>query len=254
MVRLRIEERYKSISIPVTFIDGVPYYLTVRDKRFKDWIFIAGGCRKRETHNPLKCALRELEEETRGILSLSAGEYSSFKFRTWNRTKEEISDDMKRGVQVISVYHCYIFFLNIDKTEMNNIVTKFNEAKRQMEIMKENRMPIKRTHDENDLLKWDTLDDFKKRKQWDVIKIHVLENNDFKEALHTKKRAFFNSRRNINAPERQLNKIHETKVLQTGKHPSGGAGESEVPGYDVPRVVKTNTIARGEGNWRDRCG
>ena len=62
-------KKYKAIAIPVTFEDDRPRFLTVRDRRFKDWIFVTGGCRRREIYNPLRCALRELEEE---ILSLEA--------------------------------------------------------------------------------------------------------------------------------------------------------------------------------------
>jgi len=41
-------KKYKAIAIPVSFIDGKPRFLTVRDWRFKDWIFVTGGCRRRE--------------------------------------------------------------------------------------------------------------------------------------------------------------------------------------------------------------
>jgi 8-oxo-dGTP pyrophosphatase MutT (NUDIX family) len=50
----------------------------VRDKRFKEWIFVTGGCRRREIFTPIRTALRELEEETRGVVSLKNGEYTSF--------------------------------------------------------------------------------------------------------------------------------------------------------------------------------
>ena len=63
-------KKYKAIAIPVSFVDGKPRFLTVRDWRFKEWIFVTGGCRRREIYNPIRCALRELEEETRGVISL----------------------------------------------------------------------------------------------------------------------------------------------------------------------------------------
>ena len=58
-----IEEKHKAIAIPVSMIDSVPMFLTVRDRRFREWLFVTGGCRKKEVVCPLKCALRELEEE-----------------------------------------------------------------------------------------------------------------------------------------------------------------------------------------------
>ena len=73
-------KKYKAIAVPVTFIGDKPRFLTVRYRRFKDWIFVTGGCRRREIPNPIRCALRELEEETRGVVSLKKCEYTEFKF------------------------------------------------------------------------------------------------------------------------------------------------------------------------------
>ena len=44
-------KKYKAIAIPVTFIGDKPRFLTVRDRRFKDWIFVTGGCRRKEIPN-----------------------------------------------------------------------------------------------------------------------------------------------------------------------------------------------------------
>ena len=73
-------KKHKAIAIPVIYNGDVPRFLTVRDKRFKEWIFVTGGCRRREINNPLRTALRELEEETRGVVSLKRGEYTTFSF------------------------------------------------------------------------------------------------------------------------------------------------------------------------------
>jgi hypothetical protein len=64
---MKKEERHKAIVVLVSFVDDKPRFLTMRDRRFKEWIFVTGGCRKREITNPLRSALRELEEETRGV-------------------------------------------------------------------------------------------------------------------------------------------------------------------------------------------
>ena len=92
-------KKYKAIAIPVTFEGDRPRFLTVRDRRFKDWIFVTGGCRRREIFNPLRCALRELEEETRGVVSLKKGEYTEFNFTV----KENPTTDL--------IYNVYVFFV-----------------------------------------------------------------------------------------------------------------------------------------------
>ena len=79
---MKKEEIHKAIAVPVTFVDEKPKFLTVRDRRHKEWIFVTGGCRKREVSDPIHCALRELEEETRGVLRLKSGIYTNFKFET----------------------------------------------------------------------------------------------------------------------------------------------------------------------------
>ena len=216
-----VEERYKAIAIPVSLTDGHPRFLTVRDRRFKDWIFVAGGCRKREINNPLKCALRELEEETRGVISLKEGEYTTFSFRTHNRTVEELRDDRARNIKVISVYHVFIFFVDMTEQERRRTVDRFNNEKAKMEVLKERRLPIKRTHDENDMMLWSTLDEFSRQKQWDVIKYNILNNPTFRYKLHDS-RYNFNVQRNYNIHNDQ---VGCNNVLERAGNGDGGRGE-----------------------------
>ena len=139
-------KKYKAIAVPVTFIGDKPRFLTVRDRRFKDWIFVTGGCRRREIPNPIRCALRELEEETRGVVSLKKGEYTEFKFVV---------------------------------TEQAELIRKFNDEKQKMNLRKIQKQPIKRTHDENDFMNFETLSEFSTKKQWDRIVKNVLNNPEF---------------------------------------------------------------------------
>jgi len=125
-------KKYKAIAIPVTFEDDRPRFLTVRDRRFKDWIFVTGGCRRREIYNPLRCALRELEEETRGVVSLKKGEYTEFTFIH------------KESPTVELVYNVYIFFVNYKRPEQLNLIKKFNDEKTRTNLKKINKEPIKK--------------------------------------------------------------------------------------------------------------
>jgi len=100
-------KKYKAIAIPVSFHDEKPRFLTVRDARFKDWIFVTGGCRRREIMNPIRCALRELEEETRGVIALKNGEYTEFKFVVRESPAVELE------------YNVFIFFVNYNRLEQH---------------------------------------------------------------------------------------------------------------------------------------
>ena len=160
-------KKYKAIAIPVTFVDDTPRFLTVRDWRFKDWIFVTGGCRRREIINPLRCALRELEEETRGVVALKNGEYTEFKFTV----KESPTIDLE--------YNVFIFFVDYNRTEQHSQVKKFYEEKQKTSLKKLMNQPIKKTHDENDYMSYDTLEEFNVRKRWKLIVDNVLKNPQF---------------------------------------------------------------------------
>lgn len=184
---MKKEEIHKAIAIPVTFVDEKPKFLTVRDRRHKEWIFVTGGCRKREVTDPIHCAVRELEEETRGVLRLKSGIYTNFKFETPGLSE----DGDKSGVEVVLVYHVYIFFTKINAVEQHQMVQKFNEEKEKLEEKKRQKLPYRRTYDENDYMCFDTLDSFKKKKRWDLIVNKIINNPDFYDALNSLNRKTF---------------------------------------------------------------
>jgi len=160
-------KKYKAIAIPVTFTGDKPKFLTVRDRRFKDWIFVTGGCRRREIVNPIRCALRELEEETRGVVSLKKGQYSDFKFVV----KESPGVDLE--------YNVFIFFVDYTPQQQSELIKKFNDEKQKTNLKKIQKQPYKRTYDENDFMNFETLTEFNTKKQWDRIVKNVLNNPEF---------------------------------------------------------------------------
>jgi 8-oxo-dGTP pyrophosphatase MutT (NUDIX family) len=160
-------KKYKAIAIPVTFTGDKPKFLIVQDKRFKDWIFVTGGCRRREIFNPIRCALRELEEETRGVVSLKRGEYTEFKFTV----KESPTVDLE--------YNVFIFFVNYTRPQQLDMIKKFNDEKQKMNLRKIQKQPIKRTHDENEYMAFESLQELQTRKQWERITKNILENPEF---------------------------------------------------------------------------
>lgn len=164
-------EVHKAIAIPVTYQNGEFKFLVVRDKRFKEWTFVTGGCRKREVFNPIRCALRELEEETRGIINLKRGTYNYFKFTN--------KMDMEE-----SIYHVYIFFVNITSDDMKNIIEKFKEEKHKMDT---NQVSFRKNYDENDFIDFTTLSDLRFKNVWKMIEDKVIQNPDFYYALNSPK-------------------------------------------------------------------
>ena len=172
-------KKHKAIAIPVSFQGDQPRFLTVRDWRFKDWIFVTGGCRRREIANPIRCALRELEEETRGVVSLKSVEYTDFKFTV----KESPTVDLE--------YNVFVFFVDYSRTEQHNQVKKFYEEKAKMNLRKLQNQPIRKTHDENDYMSYDTLQEFNSRKRWKLIIDNVIKNPEFYACVHSDERKKF---------------------------------------------------------------
>lgn len=169
-------------------VEGVPHFLVVHDRRYKEWTFVTGGCRRREILNPLQCAIRELEEETRGTINLKRGSYAYFKFSTDTPEPKDIED----GVDVINHYHVYVFDLPMSTLDHKKIIQKFKEEKEKME---ENVVPFRKNYDENDDCEFDTLEGITQRPNlWPMIRAHVVSNPEFLHAIRNKNKTPFNIR------------------------------------------------------------
>ncbi len=186
---MRKHEKHKAIAIPVSFLDGKSSkFLTVRDRRYREWTFVTGGCRKGEIMNPLRCALRELEEETRGTVNMKRGRYSYFNFVY---TPEQLEGQKNpEGI----TYHVYILEFNIPGIEQNKLIDKFNVARGKLEKLKQLNIPIKLVYDENDVMNFETLSEFNSKGDnvWELIRKNILENKNFYDALNSSNMKFFN--------------------------------------------------------------
>jgi 8-oxo-dGTP pyrophosphatase MutT (NUDIX family) len=166
-------ERHKAIAIPVYFIQGEPHFLIVHDKRFKEWTFVTGGCRRREVLNPLICALRELEEETRGVINIKSGSYVTYTFSV---------RDSYDGI--LNVYHVYVLEFPMSLTDQEKMINQFTVNK---ELMDTRRVRFQKQYDENDYMEFDTPTGLKHRKNiWPMIQECVLNNIEFHNALYSR--------------------------------------------------------------------
>ena len=127
-------------------------------------------------------------------MNVKSGVYNSFTFETTERSPEELAEDLKEGVQVTIVYHVFVFFMKINSSEQQDIIHRFNKEKAFAEARKREKLPIKRTYDENDFMSFDTLDTFNRKNRWDLIVNKVINNPDFYSALNSLNRKSFNIR------------------------------------------------------------
>jgi 8-oxo-dGTP pyrophosphatase MutT (NUDIX family) len=188
------EVRHKAIIIPIIKSETGTKFLTVRDSRHKEWIFVTGGCKKSEVDNPLKCGLRELEEETRGVINIRSGEFSEFQFESNYRSPEETKKDRFEGIIVTLVYHVYLINIIITAEQQTRIIHDFHANKARMEINKKEGIRIKKAYDENDDISFDTLEDFNKKDRWDLIISNIIKNPIFYELMNSSKTQNFNIR------------------------------------------------------------
>ena len=191
----RLEIRHKAIIIPVVKSDTTESkFLTVKDSRHQEWIFVTGGCKKSEVDNPLKCGLRELEEETRGVINIRTGEFTEFQFESNYRSPEETKKDRFEGIIVTLVYHVYLINVHITSEQQIKIIQDFHFNKAKMEVNKKDGVRIKKAYDENDDISFDTLEEFNKKNRWKLIINNVIENPKFYDMINSSKMQNFNIR------------------------------------------------------------
>jgi len=196
-------------SICVVFTRESPRrFLTVCDRRFRDWTFVTGGCRKKEVYFPLKTALRELEEESRGLLRIHCGQYHYFYLNDIDYPD--------------SIYHVYAIEIDLAREHQVEMERRFDEERERAEERRRNRLGVRRSHDENIKLSWDTLVEFRSKPKWGLIERMLLSPR-------------FLSVFGVNETEKKIpfdlsvragggNARHSTSTLHTGGRRDGCAG------------------------------
>jgi hypothetical protein len=127
--------------------------------------------------------MRELEEETRGAFPIKEDIYKYFKFVTRRRAPEELERDRKEGLVVTCIYHVYIFVIDCTEEDRNKAIEHFERQKEIMEEKKRNKQPIKKSHDENDILAFDTYDEFMAKNLWGFIYDTVILHPEFEKII-----------------------------------------------------------------------
>jgi 8-oxo-dGTP pyrophosphatase MutT (NUDIX family) len=145
----------------------IPYvhsgeFLVVKDRKFKEWTFITGGCKSYETDS--QAARRELIEETRGTLDVPfTADQQSFRFRTTYRESKELAQDRLRGERIVTQYSVFFVDISPEATSMD-LKAKFRGTKN-----------VRGAFNENADLSFETPESFaQKTHVWRFIRNHVL--------------------------------------------------------------------------------
>lgn len=152
-------------------------FMVVKDRKNKEWTFVTGGCKARETD--VQAAQRELLEETRGVLDLvfDPSIASSFRFKTTYRDAKELADDGARNEQVVTTYT--VFAVDITGIDLEGAKRSFRSTK-----------ATQRSWNENTDMNFETLDSFSNKAHvWKFIREHVLKSQQFQMHVHRLKEA-----------------------------------------------------------------
>jgi hypothetical protein len=77
------------------------------------------------------------------------------------------------------------------KNQQQHLVNKFYDEKEKMKLRKIQKLPIKKTYDENDYMSFDTLEEFNTRKRWNLIIENVVKNPQFYSCVSSLNRKTF---------------------------------------------------------------
>jgi 8-oxo-dGTP pyrophosphatase MutT (NUDIX family) len=127
-------------------------FLVAKDRASGEWTFFSGTCEAYEV--PIRCALRELYEETKGLLQLSCLPTNTHHCRIWDRQQQK-----DKRVKRVDVFFVPLSMESVAK--MKDLVADFDV--RQGDFPKE--------FFENDIIRFQTLAQFKaNRRIWSYIK------------------------------------------------------------------------------------
>lgn len=160
--------KHKAVIVPYIIHNGKFYVVVVKDKVFNEWTFVTGSCDKNESITD--CALRELYEETRGILNLQHHTTSIDKF--FQYTFERY---IKHNLNL--KYRVYVFPLKrfgFDMKAALNLRQRFHKS--QM-------WKVSRAYNETKDIKLLSLDHLRDFKVWNVMENYVINNVHFNQYL-----------------------------------------------------------------------
>jgi len=131
---MRTDLRHKAVVIPRLNMTNNKnnQYIVVEDAKYKELTFVVGGCKKYE--NIKHCAVRELMEETRGVLKVNEDNliYSKpLSFESSYRSPAELKQDQREKVIVVMMYNVYFVDLNINDEQFREMKILFSTRKYQ---------------------------------------------------------------------------------------------------------------------------
>lgn len=147
-------------------------FLLVKDRKFDEWTFISGTCKKRNMEHPLACATRELREETKDAIDidLTTWPYRHVAFNT--SYYEPSPQQLRNNTDISTTYHVYFLDISTYPRSPSQIVEEFTQVKK-----------IGKQYNENIDIGFFLLKDLHTVKLWKFISHIVLTNVTLKSII-----------------------------------------------------------------------
>lgn len=151
---------------------GNVLFLLVKDRKFDEWTFISGTCKKRNMEHPLACATRELREETKDAIDIDLTKWP-YRHVAFNTSYYEPSPQQLRNhTDISTTYHVYFLDISTYPRSPSQIVEEFTEVKK-----------IGKQYNENIDIGFFLLKDLHTVKLWRFISHIVLTNVTLKSII-----------------------------------------------------------------------
>jgi len=164
--------RSKVLVVPYVRNGQNVLFLLVKDRKFDEWTFISGTCKKRNMEHPLACATRELREETKDAIDidLTTWPYRHVAFNT--SYYEPSPQQLRNHTDISTTYHVYFLDISTYPRSPSQIVQEFTEVKK-----------IGKHYNENVDIGFFLLKDLHTVKLWRFISHIVLTNVTLKSII-----------------------------------------------------------------------
>lgn len=145
--------------------DGKPLFLAVKDKKFGEWTFISGTCKKKHMEHPMTCAIRELKEETKECVDID--------LRSWPHAYMALDTAWNdRSETTSTTYHIYVVDITAYARSPSSIVRGFFDTKK-----------IGKQFNENTNIGFFSYEDLLGLNLWEFISRIVLTNANFQKII-----------------------------------------------------------------------
>ena len=156
------------MSIPfITDSHGRVGFMVVKEGRYNEWSFVCGNCRKSETSNPLRTALRELREETMDTMILSSPLKYIFKYSPMVIDEKEIGGKENNPI----LFHIFVF--NVQGMKPAGIIKNYYTR------LKTGYKKYDRNYRETEGIAFMTITDLTRKKMWPFVISKLINNQGF---------------------------------------------------------------------------